>query len=116
MNLQRIVKLKALSGAVFCFSHQRLNVGIEKEFGTENCAAVFIEQFHFASLDDLREIASWTSKEVSFAHEYEDKGIEELDQLLAKGLYDRVFCLYQNCLSYSLKHSIHQRIFDNLSL
>ncbi|EPG0528674.1 RHS repeat-associated core domain-containing protein [Vibrio harveyi] len=90
MNLQRIVKLKALSGAVFCFSHQRLNVGIEKEFGTENCAAVFIEQFHFASLDDLREIASWTSKEVSFAHEYEDKGIEELDQLLAKGLYDRV--------------------------
>ena len=90
MNIQRIVKLTSLNGITFYFSTQRLSTGSEQSFATARSAEAFIEQFHFSDLEELSEIASWTSMSATFSHEYQTKTKSELLQIIAQGLQEKI--------------------------
>lgn len=90
MNIQRIVKLTSLNGITFYFSTQRLSTGSEQSFATARSAEAFIEQFNFSDLEELSEIASWTSMSATFSHEYQTKTKSELLQIIAQGLQEKI--------------------------
>ncbi len=107
MNIQRIVKLTSLNGITFYFSTQRLSTGSEQSFATDRSAEAFIEQFHFSDLEELSEIASWTSMSATFSHEYQTKTKSELLQIIAQGLQEKSFLLL-SCLRLRQAHFIHR--------
>ncbi|WP_104025797.1 RHS repeat-associated core domain-containing protein [Vibrio hyugaensis] len=95
MNAQRIVKLTTLDGEVYLFSPQQYYVGKQETFSSIRTAEVFVERFYYSALDDLIEIASWSTARVSFSDEFAELTEEQVYSSLAASLFEQTLFAFQ---------------------